>query len=392
MNSFFASCEQQERPELRNKPIVVSPVDTDSTCAIAASYPAKKFGIKTGTNIGLAKHLCPGLIVVQARPTLYLQYHNSIYRVLESVLHIEKAMSIDEFACRLPSNESSPERALALAAQLKDNLARKIGRSLTASIGIAPNRFLAKVASDMRKPDGLTLIRPQDLPHILFPLALQDFPGIGPNMFLRLAAHGITTTQELLTLPEQTLIRAFGGILGSQFFQKLRGEDLPDQKIKNHTLSHSHVLPPDMRNDAGAYDVLVRLVHKAAARLRHQDYAAHTLHLALSGLFGKRWDGSLSMGHRQDTQSLLDAMDHLWHRRPPMTARKVGITLFNLTHRRNVTAPLFTADQDRLNLSKAIDTVNDRFGKRTLYFADMHNARAAAPLRLAFNSIPDAEW
>src|SRR5579859_6769789 len=105
VNAYFATCEQQERPELRGKPIIVVPMETDSTCAIAASYEAKKFGIKTGTNVGEAKMMCRDLIVVPARPSLYVHYHERIIETAESVLPVEKVCSIDEMYFRLIGKE-----------------------------------------------------------------------------------------------------------------------------------------------------------------------------------------------------------------------------------------------------------------------------------------------
>src|SRR6201994_513746 len=167
-NSYFASVEQQLRPELRGKPIAVVPVETDATCAIAASYEAKAFGIKTGTPIWEAKKICPGIICVLAQHERYVDYHHRILEEVDKHIPVTAVCSIDEVACRLMDNEIAPERSMEIACSIKHGLAANVGEYVKCSIGIAPNRYLAKVATDLQKPDGLTFITGQDLPEKLF--------------------------------------------------------------------------------------------------------------------------------------------------------------------------------------------------------------------------------
>src|SRR6185369_9811237 len=176
MNAFFASVEQQERPELRGKPIIVAPVMTDSTCAIASSYEAKPFGIRTGTMVKDAKRLCPELVVVEGRPKLYRQYHDGIVEVLNAHFVEVKPLSVDEMACPVSRFYAGREAEERMARRVKQNLYDRLGACLRASIGIAPNVFLAKVGSDMQKPDGLTILDETNLPGALFGLELLALP------------------------------------------------------------------------------------------------------------------------------------------------------------------------------------------------------------------------
>ena len=146
MNSFFASCEQQENPALRGQPVAVLPMMADTTCAIAASYEAKAFGIKTGTMVREAKQLCPALRLVQARPKLYVEYHHRILEAIETRIPIEDILSIDEVACRLDRVQREPEAARKLALAVKAAIREQVGACLTSSIGIASNKLLAKLA------------------------------------------------------------------------------------------------------------------------------------------------------------------------------------------------------------------------------------------------------
>ena len=182
LNAYFASVEQQLRPELRNRPVAVLPVMADTTCCIAASYEAKRFGIKTGAMVSKAKQLCPELALVEARPQIYTKFHHRIMAAVETCIPVRSIHSIDEFSCRLAPNEREAEQAVALALRIKDAIQTTIGPCIRCSIGLAPNRFLAKVGTDMQKPDGLVVIERRDLPDKLHGLELIDLPGIGPRM------------------------------------------------------------------------------------------------------------------------------------------------------------------------------------------------------------------
>ena len=197
LNAFFASCEQQEAPALRGKPIIVVQMLTDSAVAIAASYAAKGFGIKTGTIVRDARRLCPAVIPVQANHRLYSEYHERILKAVNTCLPVEKVMSIDEMACRLMGTERQVAVARELALKVKRALREQVGECLTCSIGIAPNVFLGKVGSDLQKPDWLVVITHDDLPGVLLGLELQEIYGIGERMEQRLHRAGIFTVAEL---------------------------------------------------------------------------------------------------------------------------------------------------------------------------------------------------
>jgi DNA polymerase IV len=182
LNAFFASCEQQENPALRGQPVIVVQTPADSACAIAASYAAKGFGIKTGTLVKEARRICPDVIPVQANHRLYTDYHARILTAVDTCLPVAKVCSIDEMACQLMGIERQVPAARALALKVKRALRDQVGECLTCSIGLAPNVFLGKVGSDLQKPDGLVVITKDSLPEILLGLALQEIYGIGERM------------------------------------------------------------------------------------------------------------------------------------------------------------------------------------------------------------------
>ena len=213
-NSYFASVEQQLRLELRGKPIAAVPVETDSTCAIAASYEAKAFGVKTGTVIHEAKRLCPGLVCVLARHECYVEFHHRLIEEIERHIPVTAVCSIDEVAGRLMDNEISVERSTEIAQSIKSGIANNIGPYMRCSIGIAPKRYRAKVGTELQKPDGLVVLCAADLPQKLFSLKLRDLPGIGANIEHRIQMAGIMDLRGLLRTQSGSNTQDLGQCLG----------------------------------------------------------------------------------------------------------------------------------------------------------------------------------
>jgi len=221
-NSYFASVEQQCQPELRGKPVGVLPVMAETTCCIAASYEAKAFGIKTGTIVRDARKLCKNMIFVEARPSLYVELHHKLIQIVESCTHVEKVLSIDEMVCRLTGSQQKKENALKLAAKIKREINKQYPY-IKCSIGIGPNTFISKVASNMQKPDGCIVIEQHELPNRLLSLKLRDLNGIGHQMEIRLNRYRITTIEALYAANKDQLRTAWGSVEGERMYDKLRG-------------------------------------------------------------------------------------------------------------------------------------------------------------------------
>jgi DNA polymerase-4 len=389
-NSFFASVEQQERPELRGRPVAVVPMLADTTCCIAASYEAKAFQVKTGTKVREARLRCPGIHLIEARPQLYVDYHHRLVDIIESCIHVEKVLSIDEMACHLTGPLREEARATELALRIKQTIYDRGYPALRCSIGIAPNTFLAKTASDMQKPDGLTILRETDLPHALHSLTLRDLCGIGENMELRLRRKGILTVAQLCAASKETLRAVWGGIEGERFYDRLRGREVYEPPTNRTTVSHSHVLAPDERTHPRAAAVLNRLLQKAAMRLRKLHHMAGRMGVSVKYTDGSRWNNEMRFRETDDTLQLLRILDRLWSRREQSaTPMAVGVVLFELVPREGTTLPLFEKPAVSDSLNRAIDTLNKRYGKNTVYFGGAHHALGSAPMRIAFNRIPD---
>ena len=406
-NSYFASVEQQRDPRLRGKPIAVVPVETESTCAIAASYEAKAFGIKTGTPIYEAKKMCPGLICVLAAHNHYVEYHERILDEIDQHIPVTKVCSIDEMACSLMKNERSPERVTQIAHAIKAGIAKNIGEYVRCSIGVAPSKYLAKVATDMKKPDGLTILMPKDIPVRLLELELRDLPGIGANMERRINAAGIYDMQALLKLQPKHMRAVWGSIWGEKMWYYLRGFDLPDEESTTGSVGHSHVLAPDMRPPAQAYTIARRLTMKAAARLRRMKYYAGKYSLSFRIENGPRLGLEATCPPSQDSFVFINLMEEIWQTLMRETKgrriKKVNIVLHGLVEEKNlhVQADLFdtvtpaAAIQRQARnekLSNAMDKLNQKFGRDTILLGMTANQdKSGTGTKIAFTRIPDMQ-
>lgn len=391
LNSFFASVEQQLNPSLRGQPVGVLPVMAETTCCIAASIQAKQFGIKTGTPVWEAKKRCKAIRFVQARPSVYVEMHHKIVAAVDRCYPVSAVLSIDEMALDLTGRHTQEVHAVKLARQIKQAIYRHAGEVMHCSIGIAPNRFLAKTASNFRKPDGLELIHPQDLPLTLHRLELTDLNGINHGMEKRLNRVGIHSVEQLCAAPIETLRLAWGGVEGERYYAKLRGEVLPSLPTHRSTVGHSHVLPPEMRNNESALAVLYRLLHKAAMRLRHYGYYAGSLGVHVRYQNGMRFVEQTRFAPHADTFKFSSVLGSLWKLRPaegdaPM---KIGIVLSSLTEQRCIARDLFAQDSQGEGLSIAVDQINQRFGSNAVHFGSAHQGVGSAPMRIAFNHIPE---
>lgn len=403
-NSFFASVEQQLNPRLRGRPVAVVPVETNATCAIAASYEAKAFGVKTGTPVYEAKKMCPGLICVLARHERYVEFHHRIQNEIEKHIPVSITASIDEVACRLMDNETAPARAAAIALAIKRGLKDHVGEFVRCSIGIAPNRYLAKVATDLQKPDGLTILHTDDLPGKLLQLQLRDLPGIGKNIERRLMRAGINDMAALWRCSPKYLRKIWGGVWGERMYYYLRGVEIADPQTARRSIGHSHVMAPELRAPAQAIFVARRLALKAASRLRRMDYYADSLTLAARLENGDRFEGNARCYRAQDSMTFLHMLDELWAgiAAPASGARvkKVSVRLDGLTAAADLQPELFeTLPAARVRerakserVSRALDKLNHRYGRDTVLVGMLPSqGKSFSGTKIAFTRIPDME-
>jgi DNA polymerase-4 len=343
--------------------------------------------------VGDAKKLCPEIELVIARHELYIEYHHRAVAVVDSVVPVRAVLSIDEMDCELTGRWREPERALSTARKVKAAIASEVGEHLRTSIGIAPNTFIAKTASDMVKPDGLVMIQKSELPERLFDLDVRALSGVGAKMEARLARHGIRTVRDLAARSVDELRAVWGGVGGEIMYKRIRGEPQVEGESDTHSISHSSVLGPDRRNPDDAFAVLNRLTQKAAQRLRKAGYYAGRLAVDLKYLDGSHWRQEMRLVDTQDTVTFLHALEKLWSKRPKTsrTILKVGMAFSDFVSERDHTGSLFAAEDKSKALYTTLDKLNARFGRQAVYFASAHKARDRSSLHIAFNHIPDPE-
>ena len=420
LNSFFASVEQQLHPEYRNRPLAVVPTKADTTCCIAASYEAKALGIKTGTQVGEAKRICPEIILVMGEHGVYADYSHRIVQAVERCCPVAHTPSVDEVVCQLMGREQEPPRARQIALAIKQAIKDEVGDSLRCSIGMAPNRILAKIASDMQKPDGLIGLLPSQLPRAIAHLELRDIPGVGARTEARLNAKGILTMPQLLALDRKGMHALWNSVWGDRLYHWLRGDETGDDGAPvdsgvQKSLGHSHVMAPEHRTPEGAWAVAHKLLHKAAMRLRMEHLTASSMSVAIryaltreqvaqkenagkrakrhfSGLQHSGWGMEARFPPCQDTLTLLQALRGMWQRRPEGAefARPfhVAVTMHNLIAESDLQASLFADPSHRAELAATMDKLNMKYGNTTLHFAGMLPARESAPTRISFTQIP----
>jgi DNA polymerase-4 len=399
-DSFFASVEQHLDPTLRGRPVGVAPVMAESSCCIAASYEAKAYGVKTGTRISEARALCPGIAIVESKPAEYIAIHHRIVEAVENCIHVEQVLSIDEMWAWLPFNLRDSSTVADIGSKIKSTVAREVSPIIKVSIGAAPNKYLAKMASKMRKPDGLFIIESKDLPEVLYELKLRDLTGIARRTEARLHAAGIHTVEALCQAPKKLMHGVWGGILGDRLWHLLRGDEIPELVSARKSIGHSHVIPPERRHPDHAWPILCKLLHKACERLRSHGLLSGSLTLQLSYLRGMAWASEARMPETDSTLRLMHLLDRLWRERPDPRKKilQVGVVLTKLVAHENHTPDLFqsivaeSVDQPKGKLHRldaTIDQLRARYGRSAVYFGSVQESRETAPMRISFTHIPD---
>lgn len=311
-NAYFASVEQHDEPALRGRPVIVTPLRSEHTGAIAASYEARGFGIKRGVTVREARRLCPDIAVRPARHDRYVELHKVLMAEVERHLPLGKIYSIDEAAFRLSRSERDPAKAVETARRVKRGIAENVGPALSASVGLAPSRLLAKLAAERVKPDGLTVLELKDLPGKLCDMPLTDIPGVGAGVAARLDRAGVADFVSLWRLQPKHARAIWGSVMGERFWYGLHGYEAPEEPTKKSMIGHSRVLTREHETPDRARIVARALLLKAASRLRHYGLHAGALSLSVRLRPEGGWGGERRFEWTQDSFGFLAALDDLW--------------------------------------------------------------------------------
>jgi len=370
MNAFFASIEQKANPRLRGKPVIVGGSPHSRTVVATASYEAREYGVETGMPLNEARRLCPQAILVEGNSAKYIDTSLEIIKILNRFTDQVEVFSIDEAFLDVTGSQVLFGKPKEIARKIKEYLRKNIG--LSCSIGIAPNKLLAKLASEMEKPDGLVEIEEEEVRKILASLPVEKFCGIGEKTASHLSQLGIRTAKELGNAPIDLLVRHFG-IIGHILSQMGRGIDgnsvvsyTEEEEVKS--MGHSYTLPLDTSDMETIRTVLLRLSEQVGRRLRKAGYKGRkvTLVLRYSDFFTFSRDLSIPdyIDYGLDICYVaLRILERIGRLAKPV--RLVGVKVSNLISDSGQMY-LLESYKKREALIGAIDRINDKFGEFTI--------------------------
>lgn len=397
MNSYFASVEQQANPFLRGRPLGVCSYLHEYGCVIAASVEAKKLGMKVGMTVKEARVSVPGAVFVQNDPPKYRAVTSRVFTLLHELSDRIEHYSIDEAFLDLTGWYRDAAEASFALSRIKRRITEEVGEWLRCSVGIAPTRFLAKTASDLKKPDGLTIINFDNLDDVLSRLDLEDVCGIGPRIRKRIERLGYRNLIQLKYAPTENLIRAFG-MYGYFLKAKLHGLDVDhveqhDERLPK-SVGHSYCVPERVNREKKVPATLVKLVERAGRRMRSLGLLANAISVSV-GLklegggflregFPEPTDDSFAL-----TEMTLKLLHELWHGE---RVNFLAVTLFDLSLPTGQTSlDLRVAGlrgamtpERRSAVSKAVDLIRDRYGMQAVMLGNMMRLEDEAPDRIGF--------
>jgi DNA polymerase-4 len=395
LNSCFATIEQQANPHLRGRPVAVAAYTTPSGCIVAPSVEAKSLGVRVGMRVKDGKRISPELVVLEPDPEKYREVHRDLRGVLSDYTNDFVAKSIDEFVLQLEGYPVLKSKSMReVAEEIKARIKREIGEWLTVSVGIAPNRFLAKTASSLNKPDGLDEINKDNYLSVYGDLELTDLNGIKVQNTARLNNVGIYTVLDFYNSSIEKLKEAFQSILGYYWHLRLKGWEIDDIAIGRKSYGNSYALPKPLVSDEELSPILSKLVTKMTARLRRAGYRARGVHVSIIYRNGSFWHKGKSFpkslfATADVYKKAFRIMTQSPYRKP---VRELAVSCFNLLNSDYSQLELFEDTGKKEDLVNSIDEINERWGDFVITPARMFMAnRGAVPDRIAFGGVRELE-
>ncbi len=400
MNSYFASVVQAEEPALRGKPVgVVTTMSAGAAC-IAASIEAKRCGVGMGVRVKEARELCPDITFRAAQHDVFVAYHHRIRAAVERIIPIHMAHSVDEFSCHLMGGQRDLATALQLGRDLQSSILQQVSPALRCSVGVAPNKLLAKIAAELQKPAGLNWLNTDVLPDKIGHLSLKDLPGISKGIQARLDRAGIQDIPSLFAATPKQARKIWGSVEGERFLTQLHGGVVVYPTTKRSSLGHGQMLVTANRSPNAARLVARRLLVKAGSRLRREGYVARALQVSYKSADHGRCSQQGEIKATQDTFVLLAVFDRYWQSLNVQNPISVSVMLGGLCPVDQQSVDLFdtgeTSDVDeakaRLKLCRLIDTLNQRFGQDTVRFGELPPYKVPfTGAKIAFARVPDVQ-
>lgn len=380
MNSYFASVEQQANPFLRGKPIVVSGKEDSRTVIVAASVEAKKFGVKTAMSVFEAKKLCPHLYFIQPDPEKYAYVTDSFLKIFKKHTSEVELFSIDEAFLDLTNYVKNFKQAEKLAEKIKKQIQKQIGEWIRCSIGISFNRQMAKLASDMKKPDGLVLIEKKDRFKVLDFIKVDDLCGLGPRLAKRLDALGLNDLKKVRQADKQIMLDELGPYWAPRL-RKMAAGELDEEIVPYYeeeqmkSAGASYTLPQNTFNKNYLYQILIQLIEKVCRRLRKNNLRAKTTCYFFRFEDFTHWEERRTWaGYLSDEILFFE-----WAKKQieklifPKSVRLIGFRADKLMENNNQ-LPLFIKDRKKVLLTECLDKINNTYGERTIFSGVMLDA------------------
>lgn len=390
LNSCFATVEQQSRPMLRHRPVAVVNRRTENTAIVTASYEAKAYGIKVGMKVREARKLCPGLITLESDPAKYRFVYRKMLAIMKDYSAHVTMKSIDEGIIDFhETTEAIRSRDLKdIGIELKERLKNEIGDYMRCNVGISTNRFLAKTAASLHKPDGLDTITHDNLRTALATLKLIDLTGIAHRNEHRLNSVGIYTPLEFLDADVFTLKRVvFKSVVGEWWYKRLRGYEVDDVSYDLKTVGRQYVLESF---DLPRLKILQRLHHlceSVGGKLRSQNKVARGVFVYAKTYDRQYWHARHMCELPFFSNAAIYAQASLLFARAPGNIREIGVSCYELSDDLGDQLSLFGDQLAREQyITEAIDTINKRFGDRTIHAADTLGTGMYVKQKIPFGS------
>lgn len=394
LNSAFATIEQQANPLLRGKPVGVCSYLSPGGIILAASYEAKAKGVGTGTPIRDARKMCPGMIFLMPDPEKYFYVNARLYALLHQYTNDIVPLSIDEFVVDFSRSRQLHNKSLVqVAREIKRRIRKEIGCWMRVNIGIGPNRFLAKLAAGLHKPNGLDVISHQNLRQTYDSLELRDLCGISYRYEARLNGGTIFTPLEFLDAPMEQLHRqVFKSVEGYRWYHRLRGWEVDSIEYGRKSFGNEFAiyLATEDRRELSGY--IMKLCEKTGRRLRRHGSHARGAQLWLLYDDHSYWHKSEKTRNiLYSTQDIYAAMQRLMNKQPnPQPIAKLGVSVFNLEPTHPEQLELFdTSATKHRRIARALDSMNDRYGEFTLIPARMMSMEDKIIKRVPFGASKD---
>lgn len=394
LNSCFAMCEQQANPLLRGRPVGVAAYTGPTGCVISPSYEAKRRGVKVGMRVMDARMCCPDIAIVAPDPPKYRAVHMLFSKIFRSYSPDVVPKSIDECVIDFANTPALKRGLPTIAHEIKRRMKDEIGEWITCNIGLSTNRFLAKTAASLHKPDGFDTITHKNLRHVFSKLDLLDLCGINVRYEARLNANGIFTPLEFLDADRLKLKRqVFQSIVGGYWYMRLRGWEIDAMEWGRKSYGQSYALHEYTNDKSELGRLMMKLCEKMGRRLRKNGYVAQGIHVSCLYSDGTYWHTGRKVGTRLfTTNELFTRAQYLMNKQPERKdVTHLAVSCFELVRQENSQIGLFEDTQRKWGVTRAMDKVNDRYGEYVITPALMMGMKDKIIDRVPFGGTKDIE-